>query len=481
MPDFLDVLRADAPVVALADAHHTVTYRDLRHRVRALAAWLAGRGVGEGDRVAVSLSNSVDCVEFLLASATLGAIWVGINPNAPAAERRRQLDAVGPRLVITEPVVQAQAAIDDGADDFPDAQLPCAIAFTSGTTGTPKAIVHSRAGISLVAASSAAMTIHREDRVGVTLSLSILNVMIVGPLAALAAGAAAVLLSPHNATELAATVRSNGLTLVRALVPAAVYDLVHKPGIAADSLSSLRLAECGASGLAEDLRRQFEAKFDLRLVGSYGLSEAPAVVCREDALLPRRDGASGRPLPHVSVSIRDEGGGELPADTEGEIWVGPATFGKWADVYRPSLGTWSDGGFHSRDSAENAFPTGDLGFIDTYGALHVKARKSDVVVRGGINVTAMELEDVLSAIPGVRDVAVVGRADRRLGERIVAYVEPSTDGLAVTEDWLRERAVELLSRGKVPDAFVLMPVLPRNAMGKVAKGELAQAAEGGST
>ena len=479
VPDFLDVLRNDAAAVALADGHRTVTYRELRSRVNALRTWMADQGVRHGDRVAVSLPNSVECVELLLASATLGAIWVGINTNAPAAERRRQLDAVKPRLVITELDLQATQNDVGGANGeqpLPDTAAPCAIAFTSGTTGTPKAIVHSRAGISLVAASSSAMTLRGDDRVGVSLPLSILNVMIVGPLAAMSAGAEAVVVSPRNATELAAAVQSYGLTRIRALVPATVYDLVHAPGIGSDALSSLRVAECGASGLAEDLREQFEAKFGLRLAGSYGLSEAPAVVCHEDASAPHIPGASGRPLPHVSVSIRDECGRELPMDTEGEIWIAAATSGPWAHTYRPSLGTWSDGRLHARSTDETAFSTGDLGHLDSQGALHVTARKSDVIVRGGVSVTATELQSVLATIPGVRDVAVVGRHDRRLGERIVAYVEPATDADELTEGWLRERALELLSRGKVPDVFVVVPALPRNAMGKVSRADLAGAA-----
>jgi acyl-CoA synthetase (AMP-forming)/AMP-acid ligase II len=484
VPDFLDILRRDEPVAALVDAHRTVTYRALRSRVGALAAWLTQRGVRNGDRVAVSIPDSIDCVELFLATAVVGAVWVGTNAAAPQAERQRQLDAVEPRLVIGESDVGAVREAAEAAVTFerslPDAEAPCAIAFTSGTTGTPKALVHSRAGISLVAASAAAATLRGDDRVGVTLPLSILNIVIIGPLAALVCGATAVVLSPRNAAELASACLSAGLTLVRALVPATVYDLVHESAIAPESLSSLRVAECGAAGLPENLREQFEAKFGLRLTGSYGLSEAPAVVCHEDASRPHRPGASGTPLPHVSISIRDEGGREAPVDTEGEIWVGPATAGRWIDVYRPALGTWSKGQLDQRNPDEHAFPTGDLGWLDSEGALHVSARKSDVIVRGGINVTATELQSVLAGIPGVRDVAVVGRADLRLGERIVAYVELTSDAADVSTGWLRERALELLSRGKVPDDFMVMPVLPRNAMGKVAKAELlAHAAQNG--
>jgi acyl-CoA synthetase (AMP-forming)/AMP-acid ligase II len=173
--------------------------------------------------------------------------------------------------------------------------------------------------VSLAAAALAATTMRRDDRVGVTLPCSILNVMIVGPLMSLIAGATTVLLDDFTARAVAAECCPRRLTMIRALVPATVYDLVHDDGIGPESLSTLREAGTGAAGLAEGLRVAFEAKFGIRMSGSYGLSEAPAAVCSEDTGRPRRLGSSGVPLPHVSISIRDPAGMPLPTANWGRF------------------------------------------------------------------------------------------------------------------------------------------------------------------
>ncbi len=422
-PDVLDVL-TDRPSLAAA--------------VWSVADLLAHHGVRPGDRVVVSLPNSVTSVQAYLGCAAVGAIWAGVNPSAPVKVKARQCEMVAPRVVIgagdgyAPDGVNLIAVGPDGLAPVgsgsrpprPDLDAPCAIAFSSGTTGDPKAIVHSRAGVSLAAAALATTTLRPDDRVGVTLPCSIHNVMIVGPLTCLMAGATTVLLDGFTAREVAAKCREERLTMVRALVPATVYDMVHDDAIVPDSLASLREAGTGAAGLAETLRAAFEAKFGIRLSGSYGLSEAPAAVCSEDTGMPRRPGSSGMPLPHASITIRDPAGMCLPSGELGEIWVGPASDGPLAGQYRGALGRWVDGGLVP--SAGGEFATGDVGSLDDRGSLHVVGRTGDVITRGGVTVAAAEIEDVMGDFEGVRAAAVIGRPDDRLGERIVAFVEPET-------------------------------------------------------
>jgi acyl-CoA synthetase (AMP-forming)/AMP-acid ligase II len=257
--------------------------------------------------------------------------------------------------------------------------------------------------------------------------------------------------------------------MVRALVPATVYDLVHDDAIAPDSLASLREAGTGAAGLAETLRAAFEAKFGIRLSGSYGLSEAPAAVCSEHTGTPRRPGSSGMPLPHASITIRNPDGMHLSAGELGEIWIGPASDGPWAGQYRGNLGRWVDGGLVPSTGGE--FATGDVGSLDDRGSLHVVGRTGDVITRGGVTVAAAEIEDVMGDFVGVRAAAVMGRPDDRLGERIVVFVE-AEHGQSLDPADVRRQAATVLSHGKVPDEVIVLEALPRNAMGKVARAEL---------
>lgn len=374
-----------------------------------------------------------------------------------------------PALVVT-PVVLCELAADAEPADGqpPDPQVPCAIGFSSGTTGTPKAIVHSRAAVSLTAAVSARAQLRSDDRIGVILPMSIHNLIIVGGLQTLFAGATCIPVQRMNAAGVAAACERWRLTRLNALVPTTIYDMVHDDTVTPEALSSLRVVGTGAAGLSEELRTAFETKFGVRLVASYGMTEAPAVVCIEAPDVPHVPGGSGRPLPHVRVAACDDSGQPLPARTQGELVISAAETGPWAGMYRPAVGTWTELGLQLRTDAR--LRSGDRGWVDTDGEVHVTARQADVIVRGGVNVNAAEIESVLGRLAEIRDVAVIGEPDDRLGERIVAFVQ-SAPGATVDPEKLRVQAREMLAHGKVPDEFVVT-VLPRNGMGKVARGQL---------
>ncbi|MGD1279291.1 AMP-dependent synthetase [Mycobacterium sp. E342] len=470
-PDFLALLdRPDPRGVALEDSRRSMSYQELATSVQQMAAGLARLGVDLGDRVAVMLPNSVASVEVYLACAMTGAIWVGVNPAAPEAERQRQRALVTPTLTITEQDLPSLAADDTFDAPPPDPSVPCAIGFTSGTTGTPKAFVHSRSAVSLLAAVLAEAQLRADDRIGVVLPMSIHNLIAVGALPALFAQATCVAVERMNARGVAYACRDRKLTMVNALVPATIYDLVHDDEITADMLASLRVAGTGAAGLSEPLRSAFESKFGRRLIGSYGMTEAPGVVCIEDPEVPHAAGSAGKPLPHLAVHACDEHGRRLVVGQQGALTVSAAVSGAWANMYLPAAGTWTPDGFAPRPGAERCLRTGDYGWVDADGAVHVNGRTADVIVRGGVNVNAAELESVLGQLPGVRDVAVVGEDDERLGQRIVAYVETAPGG-TVDIAQVRLQAREVLSHSKVPDEFVITR-LPRNPMGKVVRGQL---------
>jgi long-chain acyl-CoA synthetase len=171
-------------------------------------------------------------------------------------------------------------------------------------------------------------------------------------------------------------------------------------------------------------------------------------------------------LPHLDVFTVDEQGHRLPLGQVGELCVGATSTGLHANQYRPPLGYW-----HRPEESEAAFAggvvrTGDVGLVDDDGWLHVRDRKKLVIVRGGANVYPAEVERVLHAIDGVAGSAVMGAADERLGERVVAAVELDA-GASITEAAILERCAAELARYKVPERIVFVEALPRNAMGKV--------------
>ena len=159
------------------------------------------------------------------------------------------------------------------------------------------------------------------------------------------------------------------------------------------------------------------------LLTTYGLSEAPTVVTTDDLDGGHVVGASGRPLPHLDVQIVD-----------GEVCVGPMTTGPWAGAYRLMLGYWERPDATAETLAGGLLHTGDLGFIDDDGYLHIRDRKSLVIIRGGANVYPAEIERVVHELDGVVACAVVGVEDERLGERVMAAVELAPGATVTAEE-----------------------------------------------
>jgi long-chain acyl-CoA synthetase len=240
--------------------------------------------------------------------------------------------------------------------------------------------------------------------------------------------------------------------------------------VAPEDLASLREVWTGGADCPESIRTAFEDRFGLPVLATYGLSEAPTVVAIDPVDGRHVPGASGRPLPHLAVRIAGSDGGTLPPGETGELCVSPAP---GDDRYRLMLGYWNrpDASFETLAGGE--LHTGDLGFVDDEGYLHLRDRKSLVIIRGGANVYPAEDERVLVEAPGVRAGAVFGVPDERLGERVVAVVETDA-GAPLDEEAVRTHCLANLARYKVPERFVVVPGLPRNAMGKIVRAELPQ-------
>lgn len=472
----------DRPAIITSDV--TLTYAQLLLRARRAAALLARFGLRRGDRVAAMLPNDLPIIEAFLGSQLLGAVWVGLNPRLPSNEAARLLTASGAKLALT--VAEAAAPhpaaalqldhltwanlINSSAPSVlsdPDPAAAAILSYTSGTTGEPKGVVHSQHNMMLATAAFAGVATRPGERIGVSLPLAITNVMITGVVNAIVARASCSLLDRFDALSVARAVKLQRLEQVRTLLPTTLYDLIHHPDVKPGDLGSLRFVATGAADCPEQTRTDFEDRFGIRVVGSYGLTEAPTVVTYEHHQEPRIVGSSGAALPHVQVDIRDEIGASLLPGAEGEIWVGPAPDGPYAGAYRPMLR--AQGAASSVDPAPRGWlRTGDLGRLDSAGRLFVTARKSDVINRGGATVHAAEIERAIAGLPSVEGCAVVGRPDARLGQRIIAYVE----GTRARPHEVAAHCRRELVAYKLPDEVVVVSRLPRNPMGKVIKREL---------
>jgi long-chain acyl-CoA synthetase len=488
--------RAEYGVIARSGR---LTWSELEVITRNVAAMLHTMGIGPGDRVACSLGNDIDIVVAFFGVVRTGALWVGVNAPLAPPEKKFLLEDSGAALFIAtaatiatiEPLWPNGTAVAVDDPDGPwrrswstkaDAELDtvgpfdaAAIAYTSGTTGTPKGAVHAHRNLIVP-------TIVRRDerygpvprRVGQCLPLTLLNLMLLGPVNAAVNQATFVAMDRIDAEGVAQWIETERIDSVIVAAPTA-RDLLERDDIPGEIATSIIKSTCGGSDFPDWYRDAWLAKFGSTLEGGYGMTEAPNGVVWEDGRPPA--GACGKAAPHINVTIRDEHGALMPTGVEGEICIEPADAGPFAHTYTPMMGYWNRPEANQRSLVGSRYRTGDVGKLDGDDWLYVLDRRSDLILRGGGNVYPAEVERVVLTHSQVAACAVVGRPHERLGHEVVLVYEP-IDGYDVGEDGsdlvdqLRRLCVQNLAKYKIPAEIVHIDKLPRNAMGKVVKPEV---------
>jgi long-chain acyl-CoA synthetase len=495
------VLELDPDRLVLVTRSARWSYAELDRQADAAAAALAAAGVVNGDRVAAALPNDADIVASFHGAMRIGAVWVGLNRALAPPEKAYILRDSGATLLLCETDTASQLERDDlglgglrrmvvgagpegqewrslleasaGAPrpSRVDPEQPAALAYTSGTTGHPKGAVHSQHNLLLPGAVLVASRGYGPElRKGDCFPLTILNMQVLTTLLVAQAGACSVIMDRLDAAGVAAWIRDHRVTTWNG-PPALLYSLAHDPSIDPADLASLDEVWAGGADCPESLRAAFTDRFGLPVLTTYGLTEAPTVVSIDPRDGEHRLGASGRPLPHLRVIVRDDQGNEVSTAETGEICLRSQDEGPWAALYRPPLGYWQRPEASEDLLRGGVVHTGDIGYIDDDGYLHVRDRRNQMIIRGGANVYPAEVERVLQAAPGVEACAVFGTPDERLGERVVAAVQVAADARVSAED-LTAHCIGELARYKVPEQFVFVESFVRNSMGKIDRRNL---------
>jgi acyl-CoA synthetase (AMP-forming)/AMP-acid ligase II len=502
--EILDPIVAEDPErLALVGRHGRLSYADLDRAVNDTAAVLASLGVGPGERIAACLPNDTAIVIAFLASQRLGAIWVGVNRPLAPPEKLHILRDCGARVHLVAgdlfdeietnradlPALKHVLVVDpdDAGSRWagllaecagaprPEVEIdpfaPAAIAYTSGTTGLPKGAVHSQHNLLMPGAVSRLTGNRpRPPRHGVVLPLTILNLVVLGPLCAFYDGRCCVAMDRIDALGVAEWVRNERIGSFDG-VPTIIHDLLTHPDIAEQDLESLTEPIMGGADSPPEVVRLFRERFGGEVIIGYGMTEAPTAVTWSDGEVPPGPGLCGKPVPQVEIEILDEDGKLLPDGEVGEICVRPARGGAFAGVYTPMLGYWNNPEATAKVLEQGRYHTGDLGFIATDGNLYIRGRRNELILRGGANIYPGEVERALQSHASVEAAAVLGIADERLGERVVAAVQLEP-GVQLEEEELRSHARRQLARYKVPDAIRFVDEMPRNAMNKIIKARL---------
>jgi long-chain acyl-CoA synthetase len=508
----LDESLAERPdTEALVGRHRRYTFAELDREVNQAANALASLGIGPFDRVAACLANHTEIVVAYLATMRLGAIWVGVNRPLAAPEKAYVLRDAQVGVLLAEPETVEQVAPlvadlphlrhlldagpgDDASDwarlvagassdgpppgiDEIDPWAPAAIAYTSGTTGFPKGAVHSQHNMLMPGRIAKATGRYVEgDVLGVYLPFTILNLLCLGPALGWQNDKAVVCIDRSDALGIAEWIRDERVTTFSA-VPATIFDLLTNPAVTDDHLASLIRPGVGGADLPDAFRVLYRERFNAEVMIGYGLTEAPTAVTYTDPFAEPVAGSCGAALPHVDITIVDDADRPVAAGESGELCVGPVHSGPWAGVYSTFLGYWNRPDATAEALRGGILHTNDVAMIDAAGNVFIRDRKGDVIIRGGANVYPAEVERVIHDDPRVAACAVVGRPDERLGERVVAFVQPfpehAPDAAApLREHDLRAHCTANLARYKVPEEWHFVDSFPRNAMNKIKKTEL---------
>jgi acyl-CoA synthetase (AMP-forming)/AMP-acid ligase II len=478
------------------------TLGDVDALARRVATGLRARGIGPGDPVAFQLPNWIEAAATFYAVTYLGAVIVPIVHFYGPKEVSYILRKTRVKALITAdrfghqdflanlagiradlPDLEWVAVVGerDGARDISfadliaeplespariDVRTPALIAYTSGTTSDPKGVVHSHQTINAEITQLSNMMDNR-DGPG----------MITGAPVGHGIGMLAALLTP--------VFRRSEVHLIDVWDPARVLQAMLESELSAGQGSTYFLTSLlddpsfdperhpklmpfiglGGSAVPAAVGERC-AKLGIEVARSFGSTEHPSITgSTPDVDHDKRVTTDGRPLPGVEIRLVDEDGKDVEVGLPGEIWSrGPDCFMGYTE---PSLtaATFTDGWFM----------TGDIGVLDDDGYLAITDRKKDIIIRGGENVSAQEVEEVLMRMPGVAEVAVVAAPDARLGEVGCAFFRmqsrAATPELATLRDSMEQSG---LARQKWPEQVRTVDDFPRTASGKIQKFVLRQ-------
>lgn len=461
---------------ALVQGDRRIRYGELTGLIRDAAASLWHRaGIRPGDRVAWLGANDVAQIVLLFALARIGAILAPLNFRLAPAEWDALLAQCAPKLLVHDDTWEQAAAgaarrgniparharelqaadptwhVPDRARD----DAPVLLVFTSGTTGRPKAAVHTQANLlANMRIAAQVQGITAADRIATLLPLFHVGGLCIQTLPALGAGAQVVLL-PRFAPDEAFDCFERERPTLTLQVPATMKALIEHPRWAAANLSSLRAVWAGSSLIPAPLIEAFHAR-GLPVCNVYGSTETgPFSIALAPEHAMAKAGSCGWPAPGVQAQLVDA------KDGVGELLVrGPNVARRyWPDEPACDAGGW--------------FRTGDLARRDADGSYTIVGRAKDLIISGGENIHPAEIEQALAPHPGVLECAAFGVPDDEWGEAVAVAVV-ARPGTPVTQDELRAHLQARIARYKLPRRWLWVDALPKTALGKVQRAELAR-------
>jgi acyl-coenzyme A synthetase/AMP-(fatty) acid ligase len=485
------------PWVISASDGREIDYAGLRESCGRFAAFLAQRGIGPNDRVALLADNSIEQLlcyfGVLAAGATVCTIHVEMNRNQLPGILARlkpklilqqdglRLDdalagAAAPQLVIgrcERPVAETLfgklthcAPSEPAQPARPEDDA--VILFTSGTSAKPKGVVlNFREYLANIDPVAEGFGITADDRLYDFRPFSWASAQLLGALAPVNRGATLVLAEKFSASRFFTHLHDHGVTIATGNPTTLNILLNSEARPQREDLPKLRFITSSSAPLLLDEWKRFEQKFGVRVAQGYGASEVNwiAAISGEE----RRLGTVGRPFAYHDVAIVDGEGRRLPASELGQVEVGG-----WPD--HPFRYLAEDGTV--RTHARSRIRTGDIGCLDSDGFLTLTGREKELIIRGGAKISPVEIDACLMQCAEVIEAATVGVPDAIYGEEVVSYVV-GRPGAALDTDVLLRHCAANLPAFKAPKHIVLASALPKTERGKLDRKALARSATAG--
>jgi len=500
---------------------------EINHNANLLGNALKGLGINKGDRVVLQMPNSPEVIFAFPAIYKIGAAVVPLNPLLRPDQAAYIYKDSGAKAIITSSdfvdrvmVAQKQTPslqyiILTDRDDVPgtiyydnimsnnldelvieqtDNNDIAALMYTAGTTGPPKGVLHTHFSLYINALSFYEyILVHRSvtlqlnicalnpktlqfngftQRVsGVNREMVSLGVLPLSHSFGIAfsntgnfVGGKTILLRWWNVEEALQAIQGFHVTQMAA-VPTMYIQMLEFPELDKYDLSSLEDCQCGGAPLPVEVALKWKEKVGVDIREGWGLTESGATTTGQPGDLPPKYGSIGKSLLKCNtIKIFDEKGRELPVGQQGEIVVrGPTLMKGYWNLPEETAKTIKNGWLY----------TGDIGYIDEDGYLYITGRKKDIIIRGGENVSPVEVEEVILQHPAVAEAGVIGVPDRVYGEEIKAFVVMKP-GKHVNEEEIIAFCKDCLPTFKLPKSVQFMKSLPKNILGKVLRSELRQ-------
>ncbi|WP_099867415.1 malonate--CoA ligase [Pararhizobium haloflavum] len=481
-------VRNDAPFVEAADGRKW-TYGEMLDHSGRLAALLVQRGVQPGDRIAVQVEKSVECLMLYLATVRAGGVYLPLNTGYTLAELDYFIGDAKPAIVVVDPgkadgirpiaekhgarveTMDADGAgsltdaASGGAGDFADVERGpedlAAILYTSGTTGRSKGAMLTHDNL-----LSNALTLvdywrfTADDVLLHALPIFHTHGLFVASNTVILAGGSMIFLPKFDADQVLALMPR--VTSMMG-VPTFYTRLLQHPGLNREVTSGMRLFTSGSAPLLAETHNQFSERTGHPILERYGMTETNMNTSNPyDG--DRIAGTVGFPLPGVELRVTHPDNGEpVPQGETGMIEVkGPNVFAGYWQMPEKTKAEFRDDGF---------FITGDLGRIDERGYVHIVGRGKDLVISGGYNIYPKEVEAEIDQLDGVLESAVIGVSHPDFGEGVTAVVVRE-QAATIEEKAILAALSDKLAKFKQPKRVIFVEELPRNTMGKVQKNVL---------